>query len=100
MTQRIRGGRVVSVFTRLSRAVCPSGCRWRIIQTPGSRHYWLVALVCLVHLVQPNKRNKLNKPDELDPRNAWPRKDEEGVARCPPCSQNAHDETVLVRCAQ
>ena len=23
-----------------------------------------------------------------------------GVARCPPCSQNAHDETVLVRCAQ
>ena len=23
-----------------------------------------------------------------------------GVARCPFCSQNAHDETVLVRCAQ
>ena len=23
-----------------------------------------------------------------------------GAARCPPCSQNAHDETVLVRCAQ
>ena len=22
------------------------------------------------------------------------------MARCPPCSQNAHDETVLVRCAQ
>jgi hypothetical protein len=33
-------------------------------------------------------------------RNARPQKDEEGVARCPPCSQNAHDETVLVRCAQ
>ena len=24
----------------------------------------------------------------------------EGVARCPSCSQNAHDENVLVRCAQ
>ena len=24
----------------------------------------------------------------------------EGAARCPSCSQNAHDETVLVRCAQ
>src|SRR5207244_5397795 len=23
-----------------------------------------------------------------------------GAARCPSCSQNAHDETVLVRCAQ
>ncbi|MEP6891109.1 MAG: hypothetical protein ABI955_10505, partial [Nitrospirota bacterium] len=22
------------------------------------------------------------------------------VARCPPCSQNAHDKNVLVRCAQ
>jgi hypothetical protein len=33
-------------------------------------------------------------------RNARPQKDEEGVARRPPCSQNAHDETVLVRCAQ
>ncbi len=33
-------------------------------------------------------------------RNARPQKDEEGAARCPPCSQNAHDETVLVRCAQ
>ena len=27
-------------------------------------------------------------------------KDEEGAARCPSCSQNAHGETVLVRCAQ
>ncbi len=33
-------------------------------------------------------------------RNARPQKDGEGVARCPSCSQNAHDETVLVRCAQ
>jgi hypothetical protein len=33
-------------------------------------------------------------------RNARPRKDEEGVVTCPTCSQNAHDETVLVRCAQ
>jgi hypothetical protein len=33
-------------------------------------------------------------------RNARPKKDGEGVARCPSCSQNAHDETVLVRCAQ
>jgi len=32
--------------------------------------------------------------------NARLRKDEEGSARRPPCSQNAHDETVLVRCAQ
>jgi len=32
--------------------------------------------------------------------NARPGKDEEGAARCPPCSQNAHDKTVLVRCAQ
>jgi len=39
MSQRIREGRVVSVFTRLSRAVCPSRCRCRIIQTPGLRHY-------------------------------------------------------------
>ena len=28
------------------------------------------------------------------------RRDGEGAARCPSCSQNAHDETVLVRCAQ
>ncbi len=33
-------------------------------------------------------------------RNARPQKDEVGTARCPPCSQNAHDKTVLVRCAQ
>src|SRR5438046_5926124 len=33
-------------------------------------------------------------------RNARPQKDEEGVARYPPCSQDAHGETVLVRCAQ
>jgi hypothetical protein len=26
--------------------------------------------------------------------------DEEGVARCPSCSQNAHIQKVLVRCAQ
>ena len=25
---------------------------------------------------------------------------EEGAARCPLCSQNAHDQNVLVRCAQ
>ena len=34
MSQRIREGRVVSVFTRLSCAVCPSGCR--IIQSQGA----------------------------------------------------------------
>ena len=33
-------------------------------------------------------------------RNARPQKGGKGAARCPPCSQNAHDETVLVRCAQ
>jgi hypothetical protein len=38
--------------------------------------------------------------DLLCSRNARPQKDEEGAARCPPCSQNAHGETVLVRCAQ
>ena len=32
--------------------------------------------------------------------NERPQKDGEGAARCPSCSQNAHDETVLVRCAQ
>jgi hypothetical protein len=32
--------------------------------------------------------------------NARPEKDGEGAARCPSCSQNAHGETVLVRCAQ
>jgi hypothetical protein len=40
-------------------------------------------------------------PDDLlRLRNARPQKDEEGAARCPLCSQNAHGETVLVRCAQ
>ena len=38
--------------------------------------------------------------DLLCSRNARPQKDEGGAARCPPCSQNAHDEAVLVRCAQ
>ena len=38
--------------------------------------------------------------DLLCSRNARPQKDGEGAARCPPCSQNAHGETVLVRCAQ
>jgi hypothetical protein len=33
-------------------------------------------------------------------RNARPKKEEEGAARCPSCSQNAHGEAVLVRCAQ
>jgi hypothetical protein len=33
-------------------------------------------------------------------RNARPGKDKEGAARCPHCSQNVHDKTVLVRCAQ
>ena len=41
------------------------------------------------------------EPDDLlCSRNARPQKDGEGAARCPSCSQNAHDETVLVRCAQ
>jgi hypothetical protein len=33
-------------------------------------------------------------------RNALPEKDGAGAARCPSCSQNAHDKNVLVRCAQ
>jgi hypothetical protein len=41
------------------------------------------------------------EPDDLlFSRNARPPKDGEGAARCPSCSQNAHGETVLVRCAQ
>jgi hypothetical protein len=32
-------------------------------------------------------------------RNARPQKDKRGAARCPSCSQNAHDKNVLVRCA-
>jgi hypothetical protein len=41
------------------------------------------------------------EPDDLlCSRNARPEKDGEGVARCPLCSQNAHDQNVLVRCAQ
>src|SRR6185503_7204606 len=31
---------------------------------------------------------------------SWAMAQSGGAARCPPCSQNAHDETVLVRCAQ
>ena len=30
----------------------------------------------------------------------WSKQEGEGAARCPPCSQNAHDKNVLVRCAQ
>ena len=33
-------------------------------------------------------------------RNARSRKDGKRAARCPSCSQNAHDRNVLVRCAQ
>ena len=33
-------------------------------------------------------------------RNARPQKDGDGAARCPLCSQNAHDQNVLVPCAQ
>jgi len=41
------------------------------------------------------------EPDDLlCSRNARPQTDGEGAARCPPCSQNARGETVLVRCAQ
>ena len=41
------------------------------------------------------------EPDDLlCSRNARSKKDGEGAASCPSCSQNAHDETVLVRCAQ
>ena len=41
------------------------------------------------------------EPDDLlCSRNARPQNDGEGAARCPSCSQNAHGESVLVRCAQ
>jgi hypothetical protein len=42
----------------------------------------------------------MDADDLLFSRNARPEKGRMGVARCPSCSQNAHDETVLVRCAQ
>ena len=38
--------------------------------------------------------------DLLCSHNARPQKDGEGAARCPSCSQNAHNKNVLVRCAQ
>ena len=38
--------------------------------------------------------------DLLCSRNARSQKVEKGAASCPPCSQNAHDRNVLVRCAQ
>jgi hypothetical protein len=38
--------------------------------------------------------------DLLCSRNARPMKVGKGVARYPSCSQNAHDQNVLVRCAQ
>ena len=38
--------------------------------------------------------------DLLCSRNARPQKGGEGTARCPLCSQNAHNKNVLVRCAQ
>jgi len=38
---------------------------------------------------------------EAAPKRSGKRKNSgKDVARCPSCSQNAHDETVLVRCAQ
>jgi hypothetical protein len=67
MSRRICEGRVVSVFTRLCRAVCPSGCRWWIIQTPGLGHCWEEREGGLIGLL---------------------------------CSQRAHDQNVLPRCAQ
>jgi hypothetical protein len=42
----------------------------------------------------------MDPDDLLCSRNAQSQKDGEGAARCPSCSQNAHGETVLVRCAQ
>ena len=38
--------------------------------------------------------------DLLCSRNAQPQKEGEGAARCLFCSQNAHDQNVLARCAQ
>jgi len=37
----------------------------------------------------------MESSDLLCSRNVRPQKDERGAARCPSCSQNAHDETVL-----
>ena len=46
------------------------------------------------------KGEGMEADDLLGSRNARPEKDGEGAARCPSCSQNAHDKNVLVRCAQ
>ena len=50
--------------------------------------------------VCPTKVWRMESVTLLCSRNARFQKDEEGAARCPPCSQNAHDETVVARCAQ
>ena len=86
MSQRIREGRVVSVFTRLSRAVRPSGCRCRIIQTPDAGHYYMSE-------GRPDWSPVLVQRAVVE---GWDRESPDH----PSCSQNAHDETVLVRCAQ
>jgi len=41
------------------------------------------------------------EPDDLlSSRDGRPQKDGKEAAMCPSCSQNAHGEAVLVRCAQ
>jgi hypothetical protein len=42
-----------------------------------------------------SKREGMEPDDLLWSRNARPKKDGEGAAKCPSCSQNAHDEAVL-----
>ena len=54
----------------------------------------------LVILLLAEQRKGWEPDDLLCLRNARPQKDGKGAARCPSCSQNAHGETVLVRCAQ
>ncbi len=74
---------------------------WVVCRAPRNRD----VLICITPSNQkrlPSLREEME--DALDgllcSSNARPQKDGEGAARCPSCSQNAHDETVLVRCAQ
>lgn len=83
MSQRIREGRGVSVFTRFSRTVCVSGGRCRIIQTPGLhdttsriKEGGLIGLLCSL---RPH-----DERGELTPVPV-------------PCSRSAHDQNVLAR---
>jgi len=47
-----------------------------------------------------DREAEMGSDDRLSSRNVRPQMGGEGEAKRPSCSQKAHDETVLVRCAQ